>query len=103
MAQSLACLHYHLIFSTKGRVLAITPDLQHRLYDYMGGIIKSLGGRLLAAGGMRDHVHLLVSLRPKPAVTDVLRDVKANSSKWVHQTFRGLRSFGWQDGYGASP
>jgi putative transposase len=101
MAQSLACLHYHFIFSTKNRAALITLDLQQRLYKYIGGVIKNEGGRLLAAGGTRDHIHLLASLRPKPAITDILRDVKANSSKWVHEAFEKMRAFRWQDGYGA--
>lgn len=66
MAQSLACLHYHFIFSTKNRANAIAPVLQQRLYDYMGGVFKNLKGRLLAAGGTRDHVHLLASLSLSP-------------------------------------
>ena len=64
MAQSLACLYYHLIFSTKQRAAMIVLDVQPRLYDYIGGIIRNEGGRLLAAGGTRDHVHLLASFRP---------------------------------------
>ena len=62
MPQSFTCLHYHLIFSTKHRLPAITPDLQTRLYDYLGGILHSEKSVLLAAGGMPDHVHLLCSL-----------------------------------------
>jgi REP element-mobilizing transposase RayT len=95
-----ACLHYHFIFSTKNRANVIAPVLQQGLYDYMGGVPKNLKGRLLAAGGKRDHVHLLASLRPQPAVSDILRDVKSNSSKWVHETFPDFRSFAWQDGFG---
>ena len=79
----------------------ILPDLRQRLYDYMGGILKTNGGRLLASGGTADHVHLLATLRPKPAVSDILRDLKANSSKWMHETFPKMRAFRWQDGYGA--
>ncbi|MBI4580656.1 MAG: IS200/IS605 family transposase [Planctomycetes bacterium] len=101
MAQSLACLYYHLIFSTKQRAAMIVPAVQPRLYDYIGGIIRNEGGRLLAAGGIQDHVHLLASFRPTSAVSDVLRDVKANSSKWLHETFPTMQSFGWQDGYAA--
>lgn len=101
MGSSLACLHYHLIFSTEERVSLITPDFRQRLYDYIGGVITNAKGRLLSAGGTRDHIHLLTSLRPKPAVADILRDVKANSSKWIHETYPDLRSFAWQDGYGA--
>lgn len=101
MGQSLSCMHYHFIFSTKGRAALIVPAVQQQLYDYIGGIIKSEDGQLLAAGGTRNHMHLLASLRPRRAVADVLRKAKANSSRWVHIMFPNMMAFGWQDGYGA--
>jgi len=101
MPSSYTCLHYHIVFSTKNRGQAITPDLQPRMFDYIGGIIANENGRLLAAGGVADHVHLLVFLSPQKALSDVMRVVKTNSSKWVHQTFADHGDFGWQDGYGA--
>ena len=101
MPQSYTCLYYHIIFSTKRRLPLITTDLQQRLYDYIGGIIQHERERLTSAGGTNDHVHLLISLRAQTAVSDMLRLLKANSSKWVHETFADQRNFGWQDGYGA--
>ncbi|MBN1512482.1 MAG: IS200/IS605 family transposase [Phycisphaerae bacterium] len=101
MGQTLSCLHYHLVFSTKNRLPQITPDLRERLYDYMGGIIKAERGLLLDAGGTEDHVHLLVSLPAHPSAADFLRLMKTNSSKWVHATFQQHRAFAWQSGYGA--
>jgi REP element-mobilizing transposase RayT len=70
-------------------------------YDYIGGIVSHRDGVLLAAGGMPDHIHLLVSLDRKWSLAELLRDIKAGSSKWVHDSFAGDRAFGWQDGYGA--
>ncbi|NOT02195.1 MAG: IS200/IS605 family transposase [Phycisphaerales bacterium] len=101
MPASYTCLHYHVVFSTKDRRPAITVDLQLRLFDYMGGIFASEAGRLLAAGGTDDHVHLLVSLAAQKGLSDVMRVVKTNSSRWLHQTFPDHAGFGWQDGYGA--
>jgi REP element-mobilizing transposase RayT len=101
VGQSLTCLHYHLVFSTKSRRPQITADLRERLYDYMGGIIKGERGLLLEAGGTEDHVHLLVSFPSQPSVADLLRLIKANSSKWVHETSPRHRAFAWQSGYGA--
>ena len=101
MPSSYTCLHYHLIFSTKRRVPRISPAIRDRLYQYIGGIIRDQNGRLIAAGGTPDHVHLLVSLHAQTALSDLLRNVKAGSSKWVHQTIDGMADFGWQDGYGA--
>jgi putative transposase len=101
MGQTLTCLHYHLVFSTKNRLPQITADLRERLYDYMGGIIKGERGHLFDAGGTEDHVHLLASFPAHPSVADFLRLIKTNSSKWVHETFAQHRSFAWQSGYGA--
>ena len=101
MPQSFTCLHYHLIFSTKNRLPTISADLQPRLYDYLGGILRSEKSILLAAGGMPDHIHLLCSLSKELAVAEALRIIKANSSKWIHETFPQHRSFAWQAGYGA--
>jgi len=101
MPQSFACLHHHLIFSTKHRDPLITPEVQPRLFDYIGGILRSEGCALVAAGGIPDHVHLLISLNRQVSIADTLRIVKANSSRWVHETFPDLSGFAWQAGYGA--
>ena len=101
MPQSFACLHCHVIFSTKNRASLITPDLQSRLYEYIAGILRGRDSRLLLAGGTTDHVHLLVSLSKEVAVSSALRDIKSNSSGWVHKTFPERTNFAWQAGYGA--
>ena len=100
MPQSFADLKYHLIFSTKGRLPRIVPELASPLYEYIGGIVRNLGGKLLAFGGMPDHVHLLVSLGRDKSMSEVMRLIKTNSSKWLHET-RPDVPFAWQDGYGA--
>jgi REP element-mobilizing transposase RayT len=101
MPQSYTCLHYHFIFSTKRRAPLITSDLQPRLYDYLGGILRGQNGCLLAAGGMPDHVHLLARLSKEMPVAEALRLLKANSAKWIHESFPEHRSFAWQTGYAA--
>jgi REP element-mobilizing transposase RayT len=101
MPQSFTSLHYHIIFSTKDRVASITHDVQQRLYDYMGGIVRAQDGKLIAAGGTADHVHLLVSLGKQIALADVVRNIKSNSSKWVKETFPTQGAFAWQTGYAA--
>jgi REP element-mobilizing transposase RayT len=99
--QTYTCLHYHLVFSTKHRLPTITPEIQPRLWDYLGGVVRGLGGTPLRVGGVEDHVHLLVTLRQEPSLKDVLRDLKAGSSGWVHDTFPDANDFWWQTGYGA--
>ncbi|MCI0491709.1 MAG: IS200/IS605 family transposase [Planctomycetes bacterium] len=100
MPQSFGSLHCHIVFSTKHRLPQIEAELQPRLYDYIGGIVRNHGCCLVAAGGMPDHVHLLVSLSRTISMADAVRVIKANSSRWMHEDV-GQRDFGWQDGYGA--
>ena len=101
MPSSYTNLLYHFVFSTKNREPLITDDKQPSLYDYMGGILRSHGGISLEINGMPDHVHLLAKLRPDKAVSNLLRDLKANASGWMHKVFPELNGFRWQDGYGA--
>ena len=93
-------LHCHLVFSTKERVPLIVKQWRDRLHAYLGGIVNGLAGVPLAIGGIEDHVHLLVGLKPVHRLDYFLRDLKAKSSAWVHQEI-GKRAFAWQIGYGA--
>ncbi len=90
---------YHMVFSTKHRIDLISPDLEERLYPFMGGILRDLRCSLFEIGGMPDHVHLLVRYRADLCHSDMLRHIKGRSSKWVNETFAG-RGFAWQEGYG---
>ncbi len=101
MPNSYTSLNYHVIFSTRDRAPHIAADLGARLFEYIGGIVREQGGRLLGAGGTLDHVHLLMSLHPQRSLSDVLRELKAGSSRWVHETQPDKMEFAWQDGYGA--
>ena len=101
MSQSFTNLLYHIIFSTKDRRPLIALDYQPRLYEYIGGTIRGLGGISLGINGMEDHVHVLAKLRPDKALSDVLRELKAGASGWMHDVFPDARDFYWQNGYGA--
>ena len=101
MPQSYTNLIYHLVFSTKDREPLITAAVEERLHDYLGGTIRGLGGISLGINGTEDHIHVLAKLRPDKAVSDVLRELKANASGWVHDIFPDLAEFSWQRGYGA--
>jgi len=101
MPSSHTNLLYHLIFSTKDRQPLIRAEHQPRLYEYIGGAIRGQGGVALAVNGTEDHMHVLAKLRSDKALSDVLRDLKANSSGWMHDVFPASRGFSWQRGYGA--
>ena len=89
----------HIVFSTKHRQPWITAGIADRLYRYMGGIVRAKKGILYDIGGVDDHVHLYVRWQTDDGVSDLMRTVKARSSKWVHDTFPALKSFAWQEGY----
>ena len=101
MSDSYTNLLYHIVFSTKDRRPLISPEYETQLYDYVGGIVRGVGGISLALNGTEDHIHLLAKLRPDRALSDVLRDLKANATGWMHDVFPSLKNFSWQRGYGA--
>ena len=90
---------YHIAFSTKDREPWLKAEHRDRLYNYIGGVARNHHAVVLAANGTEDHVHLMVRLEPEVAISDLLRAVKANSSRWLRQTFGELRGFAWQAGY----
>jgi REP-associated tyrosine transposase len=91
----------HCVWSTKRREPLLNSELRDRLWPYLGGIARENGMKTLAIGGAADHVHILVSLPPTISVAKAVQLLKGNSSKWIHETFPKLRSFEWQEGYGA--
>lgn len=79
----------------------ITPELQSRLFPYIGGIARENKMRLISGGGVEDHAHLLLSLPKTLNISKAMQLIKGGSSKWIHATFDEHRSFEWQEGYGA--
>ncbi|MCZ6768691.1 MAG: IS200/IS605 family transposase [Acidobacteria bacterium] len=101
MSQSLSSLIFHLVFSTKHRRRRISRELQPQLHKFIAGTLRSNQSKLLAAGGMPDHLHLLVSLARQMSVSVAVREIKSNSSRWIHESCPKLRRFAWQNGYSA--
>ena len=101
MANTYASLHYHIVFSTKNREPWITADIEDRIWRFIGGIARKHDMRALQVGGIEDHVHSLICAPPKIAPCRIAQILKGESSKWIHDEFRSMRSFAWQDGYGA--
>jgi len=93
-------LHFHVVFSTKNREPRITAEWRSRLHAYLGGATRNSGGIPEAIGGVADHVHLLLGLPATARLADVVRTIKAVSSKWMHEE-AGDRLFAWQEGYGS--
>ncbi len=99
MATTYSNLLFHLVFGTKHRTPLIAPAWRDDLYSYIGGIVRQRRGTLLAAGGMPDHIHLLVKLPTDLCVAELVRDAKAISSGWRRESADA--GFGWQTGFGA--
>jgi REP element-mobilizing transposase RayT len=100
MSHRFTSLFTHLIFSTKDRFPHLDREIAPECLAYIGGIIKNIGGRRIAIGGVTDHVHLLVDMPATMALSDLVRTIKSNSSKWIHEN-RNRPKFGWQMGYSA--
>ena len=88
----------HFIFSTQGRRPLIAPAFREDLFAYLGGIVREMNGTALIINGYVDHVHMLVRVRPVHSAAEIVRVVKANSSRWVRE--KHSARFGWQTGYG---
>lgn len=101
MPQSVSCLHTHLIFCTKNRAPLLIPEITVALYPYIGGILRNRKCQLLWAGGIEDHIHLLIRQARDHSVSDLVRDIKSISSGWVHEEYRQHQDFAWQQGFAA--
>ena len=100
MAQSLANILLHIIFSTKNRYPFIDQSIENELYAYITSIANTNGCYLHKIGGIEDHVHLFTSLPRTLAISDLLEEIKKNSSKWIKTNGDKYKDFSWQKGYG---
>ena len=94
-------LYMHYVFTTKERLPLIAPEIQDRLWHYLGGIAKQNKMKALAVGGTSDHVHILLSIPATLSISKAIQLIKGNSSKWLNDTFQPASGFSWQKGYGA--
>ena len=101
MPHSFTSIHVHCVFSTKNREPWIHHSLRPTLYQIMGGIANKNKVKILAIGGIEDHIHILLSLSPVLSLSNVMQFLKAGSSHWIHETFPESAYFSWQEGYGA--
>jgi putative transposase len=101
MAGKYLSLMIHFVWSTTGRKPFLSPDWQHRMYSYIGRVLKNKKAALICAGGTRNHVHLYASLPSTITIAEMVNFMKSNLSRWVHENCPHLKAFAWQDGYGA--
>ena len=89
--------YFHCVFSTKDRQKLITPELEERLWPFLGGIARAHEMRALSVGGTEDHTHILLSVPASMSIAKAMQLIKGGSSKWIHETFPDQRLFAWQE------
>ena len=101
MANTYSSLFYHLVFSTKNRKPWIGPDIENRVWAYMGGVARTHGLTAVQIGGMEEHIHALTLAKSTHSPSEIAKWLKMETSKWIHMEFAQMRTFAWQDGFGA--
>jgi putative transposase len=93
-------IYIHVVFAVKGRENLISSKWKDELHKYIAGIIKNKEQKPIIVNGMSDHVHLFIGLRPSMAISDLVRDIKNNSSNFINEKKWLVGRFSWQEGYG---
>ncbi|MEI8290965.1 MAG: IS200/IS605 family transposase [Verrucomicrobiota bacterium] len=101
MANTYTQIYLHVVFAVEGRQSLIAPEHNVELQKYIAGIVSGQNQKLIAINNMPDHLHLLVGLKPDIALSDLVRDIKAGSSKFINEKHWVLGRFSWQEGFGA--
>lgn len=101
MANTYTQIHIQVGFTVQNRDCIIKETWKDELYRYISGIIKNNNHKVLAINGMPDHVHILIGMRPTQSLSDLMQDVKGESSKWINQKRFTKGKFSWQEGFGA--
>lgn len=101
MANTYSQLYVHLVFAVKGRQSLIHNEWKETLYKYIAGIIRNQNEKLIIINGMADHVHILIGIKPDKCISDMVRDIKSHSSKFINDQGFVKGRFEWQEGFGA--
>ena len=101
MANTYTRIYIHIVFTVEGRQNLIRGECKEELHKYITGIIQNKGQKTIAINSMPDHIHVLIGLKPDAALSDLVRDIKANSSKFVNGKNWVMGRFNWQEGFGA--
>jgi REP element-mobilizing transposase RayT len=101
MANTYTKIHLQFVFVVKFREGLVHPSWKNELYKYITGIVQNHNHKMLCINGMPDHIHLLIGMRPTQSISDLMQDVKGDSSKWINKNGHTKGKFEWQEGYGA--
>lgn len=100
MANTYSQIYIHIVFAVKGRQNLIRAEIREELHKYITGIITNRDQKLLSIFCMPDHTHLLIGLKPSISISDLVRDIKAGSSKFINDNKLIKGKFSWQEGFG---
>jgi putative transposase len=101
MAGTFSQLYVQVVFAVKGRENLIRKEFRTEIHEYMAGIIRGKDQKPIIVNGVGDHVHIFVGLKPSMSVSDLVRDVKNNSSNFINSKKYGRGRFSWQEGFGS--
>lgn len=101
VANTYTQIYIHAIFAVQERANLIKKEWREELFKYIAGTFRNLNVKLIAIGGVEDHIHVLFALSPSMSLSDLIRDIKANSSRFINQEGWVAGKFFWQEGYGA--
>ncbi len=101
MANTYTQIHIHSVFTVQNRSCILKKEWKKELYQYITGIIQNHDHKVLAINGMPDHVHVFFGMRPAQSLSDLMQDIKGDSSKWINKNGLIKSHFSWQEGYGA--
>jgi len=101
MADTYSQIYIHIVFAVKGRENLISQRWKEELHKYITGIVTNEGQKLIEINSMPDHVHILIGVKPTVALSNLVRDIKANSSKFINGNKWIAGKFEWQQGFGA--
>jgi len=101
MANTYTQIHIHVVFAVQNRTSMISDSWKDQLFKYITKIVQNNGHKVLQINGVYDHVHILIGMRPVQALSDLMKQVKQDSSKWINEKRLAPDHFSWQSGYGA--
>ncbi len=101
MANTYSQIYIQIVFAVKGRQNLISKEKREELHKFITGIVTNREQKLLAIFAMPDHVHILVGMKPSISISDLVRDIKAGSSKFINDSKWINGKFNWQEGFGA--
>ncbi len=100
MANTYSQLNMHVVFAVKGHENILSDKLRPELFRYISGILTNTNQFSLAVNGYKDHVHMFFEMSPDKSLSEIVRIVKSNSSKWINENNLIPGKFSWQEGYG---